>query len=252
MATPDCDLLVISPHTDDVEIALGGTLRTLADRGRGVWACDLTRGELASNADPDERWGEAARASGILGLTGRLQLSLPDGFINATDRTQVTAVVWVLRRLQPRWVLTAPEARRHPDHLATPDLVRRAVFLARLRNLTSPEPDARWWGERPVCDCAATWIPEVVGDTCLDDAAPDLFFDITSAWEAKLAALDCYESQFRRDGDRHPTAINDPDFRIRLDDRARHWGRRAGVDRAEALSLRGRPVLGDLPSERWA
>ena len=56
-----CDLLVISPHTDDAEIGLGGTLRLLADRGRRVWVVDLTRGELGTNATPDERWAEAER-----------------------------------------------------------------------------------------------------------------------------------------------------------------------------------------------
>ncbi len=54
-----CDLLVISPHTDDAEIGLGGTIATLAARGRKVWAVDLTRGELGTNATPDQRWQEA-------------------------------------------------------------------------------------------------------------------------------------------------------------------------------------------------
>ena len=129
---PGCDLLVISPHTDDAEIGLGGTVRLLADQGRRVWALDLTRGELGTNATPDERWAEAERASAILGLTGRLQLELPDGFVNHADRDQVGQVVAVLRRLRPRWVVSAPDAVRHPDHIETPRLVGKAVFMARL------------------------------------------------------------------------------------------------------------------------
>ncbi len=61
-----CDLLVISSHTDDAEIGLGGTIRLLADQGRGVWAVDLTGGELGTNATPDERWAEAEKASAVL------------------------------------------------------------------------------------------------------------------------------------------------------------------------------------------
>ena len=56
---PGCDLLCISPHTDDAEIGLGGTLRLLVERGRRVVVCDLTRGELGSNATAEERWAEA-------------------------------------------------------------------------------------------------------------------------------------------------------------------------------------------------
>ena len=99
---PGCDLLCVAPHTDDAEIGLGGTLRLLADRGRRVWVCDLTRGELASNATPDERWGEAAAASALLGLAGRLQLTLPDGFIADDDPGQTAAVTAVIRALRPR------------------------------------------------------------------------------------------------------------------------------------------------------
>ncbi len=249
MNDPGCDLLVISPHTDDAEIALGGTLRLLANQGRAVWVCDLTRGELATNASPDDRWQEAERASEILGLAGRIQLSLPDGFLAATDRDQITAVAWVLRRLRPRWVVTAPEARRHPDHRAVPGLVSRATFLSRLCNLETPAPATRWWPELPDGDAAATWVADVVGESCPVDERPDVFFDVSDVWEAQQAALDCYASQFHRDGQRRATAINDPDFRTLIDDRARHWGRQANVARAEALRLHARPVLSDLPAE---
>ena len=252
MTESGCDLLCIGPHTDDAEIALGGTIRLLANRGRRVWVCDLTRGELASNADPDERWREAERASTVLGLTGRVQLSLPDGFIDPGRHSQAEALVWVLRRLRPRWVVTVPEPRRHPDHVATPALVRRAVFLARLRSMEATVPEGLWWGAEPPGDGVEPWIPEAVGDTCLPGVEPDLIFDVSECWAAKVNALECYASQFQRHPERHPTAINDPDFMVKIDDRARAWGRRIETDRGEALRMDAVPVLNDLPSERWA
>ena len=252
MTTSSCDLLCICPHTDDAEIALGGTLRLLADRGRNIWVCDLTRGELASNAAPDERWAEAEKASEILGLAGRIQMNLPDGFLTAEARDQVEAVVWVLRHLRPRWVVTAPEARRHPDHLAAPQLVRRAAFLARLRALTVPTPVTRWWPDVAPATEVGPWQVEAVGEVCSEDATPDLLFDVSASWPAKQQALACYASQFQRDPARHPTHINAPDFLARIEDRGRAWGRRAGVARAEALVLDAAPVLSDLPAERWA
>lgn len=250
MSEPGCDLLCISPHTDDAEIALGGTLRLLRDRGRQVWVCDLTRGELASNADPQTRWQEALAASTELDLTGRVQLELPDGWIDPQASAQVQAVVAILRLLRPRWVVTAPAAHRHPDHLATPALVRRAAFLSRLSALTVGAPPARWWPAPPPADLAPAWIPAVLGTTCLDGLEPDLLFDVSQTWDAKQRALACYASQFRREAGRRPTAINDPDFLDRVAERGRYWGRRAGVRWAEALQVDAVPVVDDLP-DRW-
>jgi len=251
MSEARCDVLCVAPHTDDAEIALGGTLALLAARGRRVWVCDLTRGELASNADPDERWREAEAASEVLGLAGRVQLSLPDGFVTSTDRAQVEAVVWVLRTLRPRWVLAAPEPRRHPDHLAAPELLRRAVFLARLVTLEPAAPQARCWPQPPP-DADGPWICESMATTALPDQQPELMFDVTDSWSTKLVALACFASQFQRDSDRRDTHINSPEFLTSVEARGRAWGRRAGVEYAEALVSEQVPVLDDLPGERWS
>jgi N-acetylglucosamine malate deacetylase 1 len=250
------DLLCVCAHTDDAEIGLGATLRLLADRGRRVWVCDLTRGELASNATPDERWQEAGRASDCLGLAGRLQLSLPDGFLDGAAPDQAAAVTAVVRMLRPRWVVTAPEAARHPDHVATPALVRRAVFLAHLATYQPAVPAARWWPTPPAdLDLAAageSWRPEALFEVCGENATPSLIFDVTATWPAKCAALDCYGSQFAAGPGRRPTHINDPGFQARVEARGRLWGHRAGVAYGEALRATAVPVLTDLPVERWS
>ncbi|MBD3219911.1 bacillithiol biosynthesis deacetylase BshB1 [bacterium] len=251
MTTAGCDLLCIGPHTDDAEIALGGTLAVMAAAGRRTWVADLTAGELASNAEPEERWAEAAEAGRALGLTGRLQLALPDGFVSASDRDQVAAVVWLLRRLRPRWVVSVPEPRRHPDHLATPALVARAAFLARLPALAVQAPQVRWWRAEADGELAERWICEVVATTCLPDQTPAVIVDVSAGWEAKLAALACFRSQFRREAGRRPTHINDPDFLASIEDRARAWGRRAGVTHGEALVTDAVPVVADLLDGGW-
>lgn len=250
---PGCDLLVVSPHSDDAEIGLGGTLRLLAERGRRVWVVDLTRGELGSNATPDERWAEAEAASQVLDLAGRAQLDLPDGFIDAASPDQAAAVVDVIRRLRPRWVVTAPDAVRHPDHVATPPLVERAVFLARLPAYAAAPAGYRLWtGGAPWPDAAASWRVEARLGVCPDDARPDLVFDVSTTWEAKRAALACYASQFSRGEGRRATWINDPAFLAKIEERGAAWGRRAGVERGEALVSPAVPVLDDLPGEVWA
>ena len=249
---PGCDVLVVSPHTDDAEISLGGTLALLAARGRRVWCLDLTRGELGTNAGCDERWAEAAAASEILGLAGRLQLALPDGFIAAADRGQAEAIVWVLRSLRPRWVFTAPAAARHPDHVAAPLLTGRACFLSRLVSLQPDRPEMRTWagGQEPPPP-AGSWIPETVCGVCGPDDRPDLVFDVTGHQATKRQALACYASQFRQEPGRRPTRINEASFLEQVERRDRARGDRVGCTSAEFLCTAAVPVLRDLPELPW-
>ncbi len=247
-----CDLLCISPHSDDAEIGLGGTLRLLGETGRRVWVADLTRGELGSNATPDERWAEAGRAASVLGLAGRVQLELPDGFVSPGDPAQVAAVVHLVRSLRPSWIFVAPDARRHPDHVATPDLVAKAVFLSRLARYRPPARSLRAWaGGADPPEAEPTWICPSVAVTATLGREPALLFDCSTTWQAKLEALRCFDSQFRRAPDRRPTMINDPSFLDKIERRGRHWGERAGVRHAEALVTLTAPVLTDLPEEPW-
>ena len=245
-------MLVLAPHTDDAEIALGGTIHLLAEQGRDVWVADLTRGELGSNATPDERWAEAARATQVLGLSGRLQLGLPDGFVSSGDFAQVRAVVAVIRILRPRWVVTAPDSVRHPDHAEMPLLARKACFLARLATLEVAEPAMRSLPPGLKMPAGAgPWEPEALLHTCCEGAQANLIFDVSEHWEAKQEALHCYASQFLRQPGTRPTAINDPVFLEKIERKGRSWGQRAGVTYGEALCTSAVARLKDLPREPW-
>lgn len=250
---PGCDMLVISPHTDDAEIGVGGTIRLLANQGQRIWALDLTAGELGTNATPAERWAEAEQSSSVLGLAGRLQLELPDGFVDHKDKEQVGQVVAVLRQLKPRWVVTAPDPVRHPDHLETPGLVRKALFMSRLRGW-QPELGShrRWAAGESLPEATDRWAVEASFAVSADDSKPTLFFDVSEVWPEKLAALACYKSQFGRTSGQIATTINDPEFLDKIERRGRTWGRRAGTRWAEALTGDAAPILNSMPSERWS
>ncbi len=253
MVAEGVDFLCLAPHSDDAEIGLGGTLRLLADQGRAVWVCDLTRGELGSNGTPDERWQEAIAAARALGLAGRLQLSLPDGFITPQDPQQVAAVVHVIRRLRPRWLASAPAPARHPDHLATPALVRRAAFLSGLAAYLPAAPASRAWPAPPPAEGADhPWRSEALLEVCPPGQPPAMIFDVTAVWPAKAAALACYASQFAAGPGRRPTLINDAAFLADIEHTARRWGFQAGCELGEALRTDAVPVLRDLPPLRWA
>ena len=253
MTDHGCDLLCISPHSDDAEIALGGTLALLADRGRRVWVADLTRGELGSNGTPDSRWREAEEAARILGVTGRLQMDLPDGFIDAHAPDQVAAVVGLIRSLRPRWIATAPMPNRHPDHKAVGPLVEKAVFMARLAAYATPVPTARIWPRDAELPAPADrWESEALFHVCLHGEAPDVVFDVSDHWERKQAALRAFASQFGGDDGDVKTMINNPAFLQEVERWALARGFRAGCRHAEALRTAQAPVLTDLSAERWA
>jgi len=246
------DLLCVSPHTDDAEIACGGTLARFAARGRRVWLLDLTRGELGTNGTPDERWREAAGASAALGIAGRLQAALPDGFISAERPEQVAAVAAVVRSLRPRWLLAAPVPRRHPDHQAIPALVRKAAFMARLASWPAALPELRAWPATATVPAPAPlWICEAVLTVCPPGERPNLYVDVTESWAAKLAALRCYATQLERADGARPTVINEPAFLDQVERWSRAWGFQAGVPLAEAFATEQAPLLADLPAERW-
>ncbi len=249
---PGCDLLCVAPHSDDAEIALGGTLHRLAAQGRRVWLCDLTRGELGSNGTPELRWEEASAAAAALGVTGRLQFDLPDGFI-ATTPEQVALVTAVIRRLRPRWLVAAPMPNRHPDHQAVPHLVRKAAYMARLAAYRPELPEPRIWpADAALAEPAERWEVETIATVSLPGDTPDLYLDVTESWPAKMASLRCYVSQFEPAAGARPTKINDPAFLEEVERWSRAWGFKARVERAEALQVDGAPVLDDLPPERWS
>jgi len=247
-----CDLLVISPHPDDAEIGLGGTLSLLAQKGHSCWVVDMTAGELGSNATPGIRWQEACAAARLMGVKGRARLALPDGFINSSDPEQVRQIAHVIRCLRPQWVLTSPDARRHPDHVETPDLVAKACFMAALIKFKTSLGDLEYWPEgAEFPEPVPRWAVPCLGHVCSENEKPSLFFDISTTWETKTEAIACFASQFNRSDDSVATHINDADFLKRIAMRSQRWGRLAGVNYAEAIRTESVPVMSNLPSGVW-
>src|SRR5262249_7326784 len=118
------DLLAIAAHPDDVELTCGGTLAKAARQGYRVGVLDLSAGEMGTRGTVATRRAEAERAAGVIGLTLRENLGMPDAGIVNTPETRL-AVGRVLRRLKPTVVIAPapPPYGRHPDHRATSELV---------------------------------------------------------------------------------------------------------------------------------
>jgi bacillithiol biosynthesis deacetylase BshB1 len=177
------DILAIAAHRDDVELSCGGTLIRAADLGRLTAVIDLTAGELGTRGSADLRAEEASRAAGILGLSARENLGLPDTGVTNTPETRTLLAV-AIRRFAPTVVIAPALAGRHPDHAITAQLVRDACFIAGLAKVAPEIPVHR---PKKIIHCLAYRE---------DGPKPTFVVDITDAFERKLEAVRCYASQF--------------------------------------------------------
>jgi len=177
------DVLAIAAHPDDMELICGGTLIRAHMLGRSTAILDLAAGEMASRGTPELRAKEAAQAARVMGVSVRENLGLPDGGIQNTPENRARVAV-VIRRLQPRIVITHSIHGRHPDHPIVAQLVRDACFVAGLRKVAPETPP-----HRPLKVLHALSYRE-------DNVKPTFVVDISDAFEKKLETIACYASQF--------------------------------------------------------
>jgi bacillithiol biosynthesis deacetylase BshB1 len=177
------DILAIGAHPDDIELICGGTLIRSQALGRTTGILDLAAGELASRGTPELRAKEAGKAAKVMGVSVRENAGLPDGGIQNTPENR-TKLALVIRRLQPAVVITHSLHGRHPDHPVVAQLVRDACFVSGLKKI---EPKLA--PHRPRKVLHALSFRE-------DNQKPTFVVDISEAFERKLEAIGCYESQF--------------------------------------------------------
>jgi len=228
------DVLAVGAHPDDVELGVGGLIHKLISTGHTVGILDLTRGEMSTRGSPEERLTESENAARILGVTQRENARLPDGAL-ANTHDQRRSVIPFIRRFRPTLLIIPMDTDRHPDHCAAHDLMRAAAFfsgLARIETGQEPYRPARVYGYHPYDDSSAP---------------PALLVDISDHFEAKLAALRAYASQFHNP--QYPgkqTHVASPEFWESIRTRAAYWGGRVGVAYGEPLFADG-PVRVPLP-----
>src|SRR6056300_1540939 len=220
------DILAFCAHPDDVELGAGGILATHAMRGQKVGIVDLTRGEMGTRGTPEIRDEEAKNASEILGCVIRENLGMPDGMISFDHDAQLQ-VARLIRKYQPEVVLMNAPTDRHPDHGRASTLVEEACFISGLHKL---EVDAEFSGLLP-------WRPKQMYKYLqFYNLEPNLVVDITSGFEAKMAAVLAHKSQFYNPTSPEPeTVIASKGFLDSVEARAMDWGRIIGVKYAEPL-----------------
>ena len=226
------DVLAVCAHPDDAELACAGLLLRCQAAGARVGVVDLTRGELGSRGTPELRAAERACATAILGLDVRLDLDLPDGFVEHTVECR-TRLVEVIRAEQPRMLVGPYWEDHHPDHVNTSLLMKDAWWFAGVAKHPGG-PSAH----RPE---AMLFYPSRYAQR------PSLIVDISDHFATKARAVECYASQLHRqppadtppDGPAQPeTYLSRPDFLAAWEGRHRYYGRMIGATFGEAYVMR--------------
>ncbi len=184
MSDSHVDLLAIAAHRDDAELTCGGTLAKAARGGHRVGILDLTQGETGTRGDAGTRAAEAERAARVLGVHVRMNAGLPDAHVT-NDETSRQKVVAVIRRTTPRVVILPYPVGRHPDHRVASELGRDACYLAGLAKYAPGTGDPH----RPFKLLYALAYRE-------DPVKPSFVVDVSDTFDAKLAAIRSYASQF--------------------------------------------------------
>lgn len=206
-------ILVVTAHPDDVDFGSGGSIATWTNEGHEVVYCLVTDGQAGGSDNTitrDEmaviRRREQTAAAKIVGVTELHFLGFPDGAVVAdlNLRREISAII---RIVKPDRVVTQSAERRydriyasHPDHLATGEATLCAVY-----------PDARNEFAFPELISERGLAPHAVQEVWVTGGnGAKMFVDMTAAFDKKIEALLCHESQHQ-----------DP---IGLPERMRGWG----------------------------
>jgi bacillithiol biosynthesis deacetylase BshB1 len=193
------DVIAVGAHPDDVEIAVGGTLAAMAQRGYRVGIVDLTDGEpTPASPGPEVRLAEAQRAAEILGVAHRETLDLPNRRLFDTFEARV-ALAKVFRRFRPAIVLgiAAKTPTASPDHWQAVQITDAAVFYSRL---TKWDEHFDGWPVHPIRK--QLWYPLGFGMLELPPSGGSFVVDISRTLETKLTAIRAYATQFPPSKDR--------------------------------------------------
>ena len=189
-------ILAVQPHYDDNDIAAGGTLAALAEKGVEIHYLTVTDdliGVIDDSLSPEEAAAqlkaEQYQAGEIIGVKGQYWLDFPDA--GKYDYFDVRlGIIRHIRMVKPDFLLTcdpwmAYEA--HNDHILTGKAAAEAAILFGLMRLkTTPDVDKAF--EQSPSD--------LLGIAFYSSSYPNTVIDISATREKKHAAIDQYKAQF--------------------------------------------------------
>jgi len=222
----------------------GGVMLKTKLAGKKIVVVDLTEGELGTRGSIAIRRRETAAASALIGLDARENLRLRDGHL-IQDARLLPALVGVLRKYRPAWVLAPHWEDQHPDHAALGSAILHAAFLVGVPKF---EPKS---GKGVASADGLPYRPRQIWHyNNRYGIAADLVVDISGVFEKKMELVRCYASQFGP-GKSDSTKKSEPQTRLshgHFDEWLRgvhaFYGHQIGVRYGEAYCVKG-PVRMD-------
>jgi LmbE family N-acetylglucosaminyl deacetylase len=191
----DVYMMVVTPHPDDSEFGVAGTVKKLTMEGKRVVYIVCTTGEKGTediNLNPEEltriREQEQLTAAEVLGVSEVQFLRYPDQGLEDTRDFRKEIVRWI-RHYKPEVVVTADPYRKymwHRDHRITGQVVLDAVFPYARDHLSYPELLKEGLEPHKVHE---VW--------CWGTDDINFRSDITGTFDIKLKALGCHKSQVK-------------------------------------------------------
>jgi LmbE family N-acetylglucosaminyl deacetylase len=220
----NCHALVITPHPDDAEFGIAGTVVKWVREHKDVVYVVCTNGNKGTS-DPDMsperlaaiREEEQLAAAKLLGVKEVVFLRHEDQALEETPEFR-KELVRQIRTFRPEIVVTSDPYKRylwHHDHRITGRVALDAVFPYARDRLAYPDL------------LEEGLLPHFVKKVLLwASEEPNYFSDISDTFEIKMAALRCHHSQI----DHLPQ-----EFEERMKERYREFARGTGFLYAEAL-----------------
>ena len=193
MERKHAQVLVVTPHPDDAEYGVSGTVARWTGEDKEVVYVVCTNGDKGTN-DPSMRADELAKireeeqraAARLLGVKEVIFLRHPDQGLEDTPEFR-KELVRLIRMYTPDTVVTADPYRRyvwHRDHRITGQVTLDAVFPYARDHLSYPDL------------MEEGLIPHKVREVMLWGSEDiDYRVDVTQTFHLKLAALRCHRSQ---------------------------------------------------------
>ena len=190
--------LVVSPHADDAEFGVAGTVARWTRESKDVAyviCTDGSRGTSDRDMKPEKlveiREAEQKEAAGVLGVDEVAFLRYPDQGLEDTSEFRKD-LVRQIRKYRPEVVVTADPYRRyvwHRDHRITGQVALDAVFPFARDHLSYPELLDEGFEPHKVKEMLFWGADEV-----------NHRLDISDTFELKITALRRHESQIKQFG----------------------------------------------------
>lgn len=226
------DVLAIAAHPDDIELTCSGTLIKMVDQGYSVGILDLTRGEMGTRGTPETRAQEAEAARIAIGAKCREHLNFGDSRLTTSIENRFMLAEKV-REARPRTVILPFWEARHPDHYVAATLGYEACYAAGLKQLPVGGQPHR---PKKIIYASMYW-----------EMKPSFLVDITPQWQRKLAAINCFTSQFAGDL-RDITELYPAWGKLidRITTQCKYFGHLMGVEYAEPFVVKESMAVDDI------